>query len=281
MTDNTMDQPNTDLNSIGIALRNKRKELSYTLEHVSEITRINLTSLRNIEEGNLDNLSGLVFVKGFIRNYAKLLGIDSNWMIEVLNNVYSPNKQGDGNFNEDVLNKETKSSGIFMAFGAVFLIACIVGFLYWNSQQNIQIADNTETIESVEETSNQPETQTIQENAAENIVQITEKISDQSDTEKVVETPINTIIHPLNLVLVSKSDDWIRLAIDNEPAKDVKLSRGEKYEWPANENYYLVMSTGDSAIIHLNGEEIEIEDAKRGYLFEMKLNKFSLTQMNN
>ena len=88
MTDNTIDQPNTDLNSIGIALRNKREELSYTLEHVSEITRINLTSLRNIEEGNLDNLSGLVFVKGFIRNYAKLLGVDSNWMMEVLNNVY-------------------------------------------------------------------------------------------------------------------------------------------------------------------------------------------------
>lgn len=281
MTDNTIDQPNTDLKSIGIALKNKREELSYTLEHVSEITRINLTSLRNIEEGNLDNLSGLVFVKGFIRNYAKLLGVDSNWMIEVLNNVYAPTKQGDGNFNEDLQKKDSKSSGIFLAFGTIFLIACIVGFLYWNSQQKIQIADNTETIESVEETVEQPENQVVQENTTENIAQITDQISEQAEMEKVVETPINTIIHPLNLVLVSKSDDWIRLAVDDEPAKDVKLSKGEKYEWPANENYYLVMSTGDSAIIHLNGEEIEIEEAKREYLFEMKLNKFSLTQMNN
>ena len=281
MTDNTIDQPNTDLNSIGIALRNKREELSYTLEHVSEITRINLTSLRNIEEGNLDNLSGLVFVKGFIRNYAKLLGVDSNWMMEVLNNVYSPNTQSDNSPNEDINKKENRSGGVFLAFGAILIIVCIVGFLYWNSQQNIQIAGNNEPIESVEDSGNEKDSEINREKTTENIAQITKKISDQTEVQDVLETPINVINHALNLVLVSKSNDWIRLAIDDKPAMDVKLSKGEKYEWLADENYYLIMSTGDSAIIYLKGEEIEIEDSVRESLFEMKLNKFSLTQMNN
>jgi len=282
MTDNIIDQPNTDLNSIGISLRNKREELSYTLEHVSEITRINLTCLRNIEEGNFDNLSGLVFVKGFIRNYAKLLGVDSNWMMEVLNNVYSPNMQNDNNPNEDIREKENKSGGVFLTFGGVFIIACIVGFLYWNSQQNIQIAGNNETIESVEDQGNETNSEINKEKTTANIAQISEEISDQTEMqEDILETPINAIIHPLNLVLVSKSNDWIRLTIDDNPATDIQLAKGEKYEWPASENYFLVMSTGDSAIIHLNGEEIEIEDSARESLFEMKLNKFSLTQMNN
>ena len=94
MSENITDPPQqSDLLSIGAILRKKREEHSYTLEHVSEITRITLTCLRNIEEGNLDALPGLVFVRGFIRNYAKLLGLESDWMIEALNQTYSDRTQ--------------------------------------------------------------------------------------------------------------------------------------------------------------------------------------------
>ncbi|MBU3914471.1 helix-turn-helix domain-containing protein, partial [bacterium] len=76
MTQNEDHNQITDLKSIGRILKKKREEHTYTLEHVSEITRITLTSLRNIEDGNLSDLPGLVFVRGFIRNYAKLLGLE-------------------------------------------------------------------------------------------------------------------------------------------------------------------------------------------------------------
>ncbi len=83
----------TDLANIGLILKQKREEHSYTLEHVSEITRITLTNLRNIENGEIKALPGLVFVRGFIRNYATLVGVESDWMIEALNQTFTNHEQ--------------------------------------------------------------------------------------------------------------------------------------------------------------------------------------------
>ena len=60
-----------------------------------------------------------------------------------------------------------------------------------------------------------------------------------------------------------------------------ELTTGKKLEWPADEEYDLIMTTGSSATIHLNGEEIEVKESAKNQLLRMKLNKFSLTQLNN
>jgi len=52
----------------------EKKQLSY--EDVSKVTKIGSRMLRAIEEENFDQLPGGVFNKGFIRSYAKHLGLD-------------------------------------------------------------------------------------------------------------------------------------------------------------------------------------------------------------
>ena len=52
----------------------EKKQLSY--EDVSKVTKIGSRMLRAIEEENFDLLPGGVFNKGFIRSYAKHLGLD-------------------------------------------------------------------------------------------------------------------------------------------------------------------------------------------------------------
>src|SRR3989339_1296337 len=86
--------PAEDLIAIGLALKTKREELSYTIEHVAEITRITLSSLRAIEEGDMAKLPGLVFVRGFVRNYANLLGLESDWMVTLLNHIFEGTTEG-------------------------------------------------------------------------------------------------------------------------------------------------------------------------------------------
>jgi len=269
-----------DLKKIGQALKSKREELSYTLEHVSEITRINLTTLRNIEEGKLENVTGLVFIRGFIRNYAKLLGIESDWMIELLDAVFNPNHHTTAAAQSEHDRVESNNN-VFLFSGLIAVIVIVIGFMYWNSKYNVQIASNTEVIEPVQATNSNQSNGAAGQPAVQDIAQIKKDVAVVTGAKPSVETPINAIIHPLNLVLVAKSNDWIRLAVDDAEAKEIQLAKGEKYEWPANEQYHLIMSTGDSAIIHLNGEEIEIVQNRRDNLFEMKLNKFSLTQLNN
>ena len=66
---------------IGAYLKEERKRQGLSLEDVQEKTKISLNSLEAIEEGQVSELPHPVYVKGFIKNYAQLLGIDAREMI--------------------------------------------------------------------------------------------------------------------------------------------------------------------------------------------------------
>jgi cytoskeleton protein RodZ len=276
MSENTTTPPQqSDILNIGTILRKKREEHAYTLEHVSEITRITLTCLRNIEEGNLNALPGLVFVRGFIRNYAKLLGLESDWMIEALNQTYSDRTQSNNTTDRSraynpLSQPERNNTKLLVIAGALVIASFVAFFVYWQSKPlnpYRSINDDVETIQAIDTKVS------------------TQEATLESDIEKsIVELPIAPVkqeISPLTLTLVAMDDDWIHLTIDDQEPFDLRLKKGEKYDWPANEEYSLIMSTGDSALIHLNGEEIVDRENFRDELYQVKLNKFTLTRINN
>jgi cytoskeletal protein RodZ len=65
-----------DTDSFGSCLRRAREKRQLTLREVAGATKIPRTTLESIEAGNLDELPADVFVRGFIRSYARLVGTD-------------------------------------------------------------------------------------------------------------------------------------------------------------------------------------------------------------
>lgn len=278
MSENIIDPPQekSDLKSIGALLRKKREEHTYTLEHVSEITRITLTCLRNIEEGDLDALPGLVFVRGFIRNYAKLLGLESDWMIEALNQAYSDQNQpqtlSDQTHSFSALSQnENPNPKRFLLVGTLLVIVLVVFLLYWQSRPLIQQASIKKGVETVQAIDAKAPPQEIPETETEI----------QQPMDEAFNEPKKQEISPLTLTLVAMQNDWIHLAIDDQESFDLRLKKGEKYDWPAKKEYSLVMTTGSTALIHLNGEEIVDRENFKDELYQVKLNKFTLTRINN
>lgn len=63
------------MESIGSFLRAERLLKQLSLEELALTTRIPLKSLQLLEDDRLDLLPGDVFVRGFVRSYAKALGL--------------------------------------------------------------------------------------------------------------------------------------------------------------------------------------------------------------
>ncbi len=279
MSENITDSPQqSDLLNIGAILRKKREEHAYTLEHVSEITRITLTSLRNIEQGNLDALPGLVFVRGFIRNYAKLLGLESDWMIEALNQTYSDRTQVSSvsdqprSFNP-MSQPESNNTKPLILVGAVLIISLVAFLVYWQSKPLNQYSNSSRDVETVQAIDTKAPAQ-----------QITQEVLEVEIQKPAIETeaaPVKQEISPLTLTLVAMENEWIHLTVDEQEPFVLRLKKHEKYNWPAKEGYSLIMTTGNTAQIHLNGEEIIDRENFRDELYQVKLNKFTLTRINN
>jgi cytoskeletal protein RodZ len=63
--------------SIGQQLRQMRQAKNLSLEQVSRATYIRVSYLEAIEAGQLDRLPSLAQARGFLRTYAKHLGLES------------------------------------------------------------------------------------------------------------------------------------------------------------------------------------------------------------
>ena len=71
------------MGEFGTRLREARESQQLTLAQVEEITRIRRVFLEALEEERFADLPGDVYARGFVRTYAKLLGLDSEELLNV------------------------------------------------------------------------------------------------------------------------------------------------------------------------------------------------------
>jgi cytoskeletal protein RodZ len=67
--------------SLGEFLKSERERRGITIEQTSSATKIGLKILKQLESDRYSELPALPFVRGFIRNYAKFLGIDGEKLL--------------------------------------------------------------------------------------------------------------------------------------------------------------------------------------------------------
>ena len=69
------------MDSLGSYLRRERELRQVSLEEIAQTTRIPLRMLHRIEGDDLDALPGEVFARGFLRSYARCLGLDADGVL--------------------------------------------------------------------------------------------------------------------------------------------------------------------------------------------------------
>lgn len=123
-----------NIKEIGEALKKERERQGLTLEDVFHKIKISPSSLKYIEEGRIDELPHPVYTKGFIKNYAHLLGLDA----EELGRLFSQNLSAE----EDLLEEEKqdiplKTNGtnkLWIVSSVVLTVVflCILGWLIYD-----------------------------------------------------------------------------------------------------------------------------------------------------
>lgn len=67
----------------GSLLLAQRETLELSLQHVADELNLTMHYVRALESDSYDKLPGDVFVKGYIRSYARLLGLDPGQMLDI------------------------------------------------------------------------------------------------------------------------------------------------------------------------------------------------------
>ena len=71
---------------VGYTLRQERERQELSIDDIEQGTSIRAVYIEAIENGEYDELPGAVYTKGFIKNYAKFLGLDADSVVKEFTN---------------------------------------------------------------------------------------------------------------------------------------------------------------------------------------------------
>lgn len=73
------------MKEIGLSLKTKREENGVTVEEAAEDLKLRPSQIISIEDGKIEDFKDVFYLKYFIRDYAKYLGMDGNKLVDQFN----------------------------------------------------------------------------------------------------------------------------------------------------------------------------------------------------
>lgn len=129
----------------GETLRQARESNGWSLAEVALKLNLTSNSLANLEAGAFDKLPGHTFARGYIRAYAKLLGIDQAVLVQAFDQFTGTDAQGSNVHGLGRIEEPTRVSHTILRIVSLLLLIAVVGggFVWWQDQTSQRNKDLT------------------------------------------------------------------------------------------------------------------------------------------
>jgi hypothetical protein len=154
------------LKEIGDILKQAREEKGLSLKGIQEVTKIRLRYLEAIDEGDFEAIPGEVYRKGFIVNYANVIGLDGQ---QILQKYYDLKAAQEEQIRQEQLLKEEEENespktnlnndwikGIYLGVAGALAIVLLISFFLIPSLHNSKTEDAIKPV-GIEETPETPD----------------------------------------------------------------------------------------------------------------------------
>ncbi len=127
------------MGSFGERMQREREMRGITLEEIAESTKIGTRSLRALEGEDFDKLPGGIFNKGFVRAYARYLGIDEEQAVTDFMAAYGDHLQQQPEPAPVVskLEEENSSGSLNLLAVGGAIVVLVIFFLIWGFHDRI------------------------------------------------------------------------------------------------------------------------------------------------
>jgi len=245
------------MNNLGESLRVKREERGLSLKDVELILSIRVKYLEALETENFDLIPGEVYVKGFLRNYAKYLDLNSEELVQ----AYKDSQQSQAAVNAEpivgkrtVARKDSKVRGLAISYAAIVVLVVISAGYYMYSSYN------------------RPD-RLLNHNAP----PLTSKLDPQLPPPAVVpskENITNQVLQGVKVSVRMTAECWIQVLADGREVFEGVLYAGDVKSWEAKSKINIIL--GNAA-----GVELTVNDkaqAPLGKSGEVVEKEYTVTQ---
>jgi len=242
--------------SFGRYLQAIRIEKGVSLDTVSKETRIRLETLIQIEEEDFKKLPDEVFVKGFLRAYAKAIGADGDEAIRLHESRLVVIKKIAES--EADLKRSSKNfwPRLLLALTTLFcLMALSILIVPYLQIPSTPVAAPKKEIKKKE--------------VAE-IREVTAPAPAPAPKPEPKEEPVKKMPDKYLLRIETSEETWMKIIIDDQQPSEYSLYPGDHIELEATTGYNILIGNAGGVKLSLNNKPVEVE-GKSGQVINVQL----------
>ena len=260
-----------ELASLGEELRREREMRGVSLREISDATKVSIRYLEGLEKGDSKALPAAVFVRGFVREFARYLGLDAEEMVDrylrtvtdLENERAVRIRQANPQLKEyDPTRDEGRLRTIFRILGFLIVVGVLAALGYYFRDDLLSLRrflpgeSGTESDRAVTPPAAAPATETGQEAA-----------------EATSTDPPLPEVEPLFMKIEFLEPTWIHLLVDGESALHTTVNTGVVREFRARERIEIrTLGNAGGVLVTIDDREIGTLGASRevikGRVFE-------------
>lgn len=240
--------------SFGQYLQAIRTNKRISLETVSQETRIQLDTLQQIEEEDHENLPDEVFVKGFLRAYAKAIGADGGEAVRRYERRLSVHRKVAQSEAALLHSRKKFWTRLLLSLGALALL--IVGSiltisLFLEPTTPVSVPEPADNVAKVPEVNAEP--------VEAPPLRIREENSASKQPPEKWLLRVNTI-----------EETWLKIIIDDLVPMEYSLSPGDRIELEAADGFNLLIGNAGGVELFLNDQPVSVP-GKSGEVVNLEL----------
>lgn len=265
-----------DIDDIGTILKSSRLKSKKSLEEISSELCIRKIYLIALEEGDYETLPPIPYGVGYVRTYARYLGLNPERAVKLYKSASQTEEQN--NENEEQEKAEVnKISGKHIVVGIISLLAIYAAWSFYsnmNAAQTLPTQSIEEKNTNVEE--NMAEEITITSDSAPEIVENTVETEPETEVketeipETVEQTPIpeepvavEENVENNKVVVEFTGESWVELKDKKKVYFQGVYHEGDKKEIDYIGNLFLSVGRPENIKIYIKGAEKDILAKKR------------------
>lgn len=218
------------MDTIGIVLRQKREELGLSLSDAAKKTKIHINILKALEEDRFEGISP-VYVKGFLKIYSRLLGLNEREVIDKYSSLQVEQETFDFEKQKEPRKEEPVSvlSKInYRPFAKAAAAIVVLLLLFFAVSKAVRFIGSHRARKPVRVRTASPRAGLI---------------------------PINKT-NILKLSVLVKEDSWVKVKADGRTVFQNVLKRGKTEVWQAKDKIELSLGNAGATELEVNGKII-------------------------
>ncbi len=266
----------------GLLLKETRENKGLSIDTVHEMTKIPLDVLHAIEEGYTVRMVSAYYFKGFIKMYAKFLGLDAALVLDEPMPV-TPTPDGPVSvvmdkehrkFNEYISRQNKKQAKLGLILLGIIAVLLLIIFVVWTnkskSQPRVQIpkvkkesplkklleaqAADRKMVDKTK-IKTKPEVKTEKKEVA-HVAAVVEQLPVEDIEQAPVESAKSAVGKKVSLAIKSRAAGWLQVKVDGNMVFQSTLRAGAAESWQADRSIELSGKNINNLEFEVNGKTL-------------------------